>query len=259
MHIRPFARFKAMAQIVGQLPSEEPSTTAPVPTMSVTPPHSCPPGQFVCKATKECVSLSQVCDFTSDCSDGSDEEYCGTHFSIYPSAFSICPAICPFIYRCFLSSQWRSIVTLKAMLCVDGIWVIKSLRSLSMPFAGRKDKGRVFSTEKNSTDLLMTILCKSDIRWNVFVKHIVRFVICLRSCIFCRGSPEGWYLFADSSNGEYGHTTDILTPPITKTGPQCTLVFWYYMSGFTVGTLQVHLFRIVVVEIVWFCCNGNTT
>lgn len=43
---------------------------------------------------------------------------------------------------------------------------------------------------------------------------------------------------ADSSNGGYGHTTDIHTPVISSTGPQCTLVFWYHMNGFTVGSLQ---------------------
>lgn len=53
------------------------------------------------------------------------------------------------------------------------------------------------------------------------------------------GSPEGWYLCADSSNGGYGHSTDLHTPIISSTGPLCTLVFWYYMSGFTVGSLQV--------------------
>ncbi|XP_027129851.1 MAM and LDL-receptor class A domain-containing protein 1 isoform X2 [Larimichthys crocea] len=55
------------------------------------------------------------------------------------------------------------------------------------------------------------------------------------------GSPEGWYMYADSSNGGYGQTTDLQTPHISSTGPQCTLVFWYYMSGFTVGSLQVLL------------------
>ncbi|XP_029005062.1 MAM and LDL-receptor class A domain-containing protein 1 isoform X2 [Betta splendens] len=56
-----------------------------------------------------------------------------------------------------------------------------------------------------------------------------------------QGSPEGWYMCADSSNGGYGHTTDLYTPVISSTGPQCTLVFWYHMIGFTVGSLQVLL------------------
>uniref|UniRef100_A0A8C5HM61 MAM and LDL-receptor class A domain-containing protein 1-like n=1 Tax=Gouania willdenowi TaxID=441366 RepID=A0A8C5HM61_GOUWI len=54
-------------------------------------------------------------------------------------------------------------------------------------------------------------------------------------------SPEGWYMCADSSNGGYGQSTDLQTPVITSTGPYCTMVFWYYMSGFTVGSLQVLL------------------
>ncbi|KAF5889488.1 MAM and LDL-receptor class A domain-containing protein 1, partial [Clarias magur] len=52
------------------------------------------------------------------------------------------------------------------------------------------------------------------------------------------GTAEGWYIYADSSNGGYGHVSDLITPLITATGPQCTMEFWYYMSGFTVGTLQ---------------------
>lgn len=65
------------------------------------------------------------------------------------------------------------------------------------------------------------------------------------------GSPEGWYMYADSSNGGYGQTTDLQTPVISSTGPQCTLVFWYYMSGFTVGSLQVLLKHGNVSREVW--------
>ncbi|XP_057191697.1 MAM and LDL-receptor class A domain-containing protein 1 [Triplophysa rosa] len=174
----------------GKLPSEEPSTTAPVPTMSVTPPHSCPPGQFVCKATRECVSLSQVCDFTPDCSDSSDEEHCVKEYCDFEG-----DALCGW----YLSHQ----VT---------------------PFRWQKGQGK-------------SILYGEDYH-RPANDHTF-------------GSPEGWYLFADSSNGGYGHTTDLLTPPITKTGPQCTLVFWYYMSGFTVGTLQVFIKSFAVKHEVW--------
>ncbi|XP_061877595.1 MAM and LDL-receptor class A domain-containing protein 1 [Entelurus aequoreus] len=65
------------------------------------------------------------------------------------------------------------------------------------------------------------------------------------------GSPEGWYMCADSSNGGYGHTSDLQTPVISSTGPQCTLVFWYHMGGFTVGSLQVLLRRGNVTHAVW--------
>lgn len=68
------------------------------------------------------------------------------------------------------------------------------------------------------------------------VGDIIMISLCLSSD---RGSPEGWYMCADSSNGGYGHTTDLQAAVISSTGPQCTLVFWYYMSGFTVGSLQV--------------------
>uniref|UniRef100_A0A3Q3L091 MAM domain-containing protein n=1 Tax=Mastacembelus armatus TaxID=205130 RepID=A0A3Q3L091_9TELE len=65
------------------------------------------------------------------------------------------------------------------------------------------------------------------------------------------GRPEGWYMCADSSNGGYGHITDLHTPVISSTGPHCTLVFWYHMSGFTVGSLKVLLKYRNVTHEVW--------
>nr|XP_009936237.1 PREDICTED: MAM and LDL-receptor class A domain-containing protein 1 [Opisthocomus hoazin] len=52
-------------------------------------------------------------------------------------------------------------------------------------------------------------------------------------------TEEGWYLFADSSNGAFGHTADIATPVISLTGPKCKIVFWNYMNGSTIGSLEV--------------------
>ncbi|XP_058915238.1 MAM and LDL-receptor class A domain-containing protein 1 [Kogia breviceps] len=52
-------------------------------------------------------------------------------------------------------------------------------------------------------------------------------------------TTDGWYLYADSSNGKFGDIADILTPVISRTGPRCTLVFWTHMNGATVGSLQV--------------------
>ncbi|XP_061660532.1 MAM and LDL-receptor class A domain-containing protein 1 [Syngnathoides biaculeatus] len=65
------------------------------------------------------------------------------------------------------------------------------------------------------------------------------------------GRPEGWYMCADSSNGGYGHTTDLQTPVIGSSGPHCTLVFWYHMGGFTVGSLQLLLRRGNISHEVW--------
>lgn len=56
---------------------------------------------------------------------------------------------------------------------------------------------------------------------------------------FPRNTTDGWYLYADSSNGKFGDLADILTPVISLMGPRCTLVFWTYMNGATVGSLQV--------------------
>ncbi|NXO27132.1 MALR1 protein, partial [Cisticola juncidis] len=52
-------------------------------------------------------------------------------------------------------------------------------------------------------------------------------------------TEEGWYLFADSSNGEFGHTADIATPLISLTGPRCKIIFWNHMNGSTIGSLEV--------------------
>ncbi|XP_043336096.1 MAM and LDL-receptor class A domain-containing protein 1 [Cervus canadensis] len=52
-------------------------------------------------------------------------------------------------------------------------------------------------------------------------------------------TADGWYLYADSSNGKFGDMADILTPVISRIGPKCTLVFWTHMNGATVGSLQV--------------------
>ncbi|XP_078056417.1 MAM and LDL-receptor class A domain-containing protein 1 [Mustelus asterias] len=61
------------------------------------------------------------------------------------------------------------------------------------------------------------------------------------------GTEQGWYLYADSSNGEFGSSADIITPVISLSGPKCKLGFWYHMSGVTIGSLQV------------FCKFGNST
>ncbi|XP_072010896.1 MAM and LDL-receptor class A domain-containing protein 1 [Engystomops pustulosus] len=65
-------------------------------------------------------------------------------------------------------------------------------------------------------------------------------------------TDEGWYLYADSSNGEFGHTAHIMTPLISHTGPKCKLTFWTYMNGATVGSLQVLIRLANVTYEVWF-------
>uniref|UniRef100_A0A669QU29 MAM and LDL receptor class A domain containing 1 n=1 Tax=Phasianus colchicus TaxID=9054 RepID=A0A669QU29_PHACC len=62
-----------------------------------------------------------------------------------------------------------------------------------------------------------------------------------------KNTEEGVYLFADSSNGEYGHTADIATPVISFTGPKCKITFWNHMNGSTIGSLEV------------LCKTGNKT
>ncbi|MBZ3887912.1 MAM and LDL-receptor class A domain-containing protein 1 [Sciurus carolinensis] len=67
----------------------------------------------------------------------------------------------------------------------------------------------------------------------------------------CTLYPDGWYLYADSSNGKFGDLADILTPVISLTGPKCTLLFWTHMNGATVGSLQVLIKKGNVTSKVW--------
>uniref|UniRef100_A0A8C5VYQ1 MAM and LDL-receptor class A domain-containing protein 1 n=1 Tax=Microcebus murinus TaxID=30608 RepID=A0A8C5VYQ1_MICMU len=66
-----------------------------------------------------------------------------------------------------------------------------------------------------------------------------------------QNTTDGWYLYADSSNGKFGDTADILTPVISLTGPKCTLVFWTHMNGATVGSLQVLIKKDNVTSKLW--------
>lgn len=51
-------------------------TVTPMPTTTTTP--RCASDQFECKGwSSQCINASKVCDFVSDCSDGSDEAECG--------------------------------------------------------------------------------------------------------------------------------------------------------------------------------------
>ncbi|XP_051872139.1 MAM and LDL-receptor class A domain-containing protein 1 [Pristis pectinata] len=65
------------------------------------------------------------------------------------------------------------------------------------------------------------------------------------------GTERGWYLYADSSNGKFGHSADLFTPEISLTGPKCKLVFWYHMSGVTIGSLQVFIKFGNMTQLLW--------
>ncbi|KAK7176201.1 hypothetical protein R3I93_000462 [Phoxinus phoxinus] len=184
----------------GELPSKEPSTSAPLPTLSAAPPHSCPPDQFVCSTTRECVSLNQVCDFTPDCSDSSDEEHCVKEYCDFEGG-TLC--------------GWY----------------------LSDPATPVPPHGFCWQTGQGES------IHQGEQNHRPANDHTL-------------DSSQGWYIYADSSNGGYGHTTDLLTAPIKITGPQCTLMFWYHMSGFTVGTLEVFIKSGTVTHEIW-SQNGN--
>ncbi|XP_052012808.1 MAM and LDL-receptor class A domain-containing protein 1 [Apodemus sylvaticus] len=66
-----------------------------------------------------------------------------------------------------------------------------------------------------------------------------------------KNTTKGSYLYADSSNGKFGDIADIVTPVISLMGPKCTLVFWTYMNGATVGSLQVLIKTDNMISKVW--------
>ncbi|XP_051007238.1 MAM and LDL-receptor class A domain-containing protein 1 [Acomys russatus] len=66
-----------------------------------------------------------------------------------------------------------------------------------------------------------------------------------------KNTTDGWYLYADSSNGNFGDLADVFTPVISQTGPRCTLVFWTHMNGATVGSLQVLIKKGDMISKVW--------
>lgn len=54
-----------------------------------------------------------------------------------------------------------------------------------------------------------------------------------------KGTADGWYLYADASNGNIAETTELISTVITQTGPQCRLRFWYHMNGRDIGSLHI--------------------
>lgn len=52
--------------------------------MPVTLPlNNCTEAEFICRATGQCIDIIKKCDFRPDCSDNSDESFCGERTSYY--------------------------------------------------------------------------------------------------------------------------------------------------------------------------------
>ena len=51
--------------------------------------------------------------------------------------------------------------------------------------------------------------------------------------------PQGWYAYATSTQGSFHDITELYTPTISHTGPQCKLNFYYFMDGPSVDSLHV--------------------
>lgn len=54
------------------------------------------------------------------------------------------------------------------------------------------------------------------------------------------GQAQGYYLWADSSPGSFDSHTELYTPVIGQTGPQCALGLYYFIRGPSVGALEVY-------------------
>ncbi|KAL4635263.1 MAM and LDL-receptor class A domain-containing protein 1 [Arapaima gigas] len=193
----------------GEFPSAS-STRPPVTTVpSTDPPHTCPDGQMACDAAGYCVDLSKRCDFLHDCPDGTDELDCG-------------------------GCQFNPLLS-EHLHCLSDL----NLKFASLPIVKERcdfEGGDTCGWYRSWTNGSLHVF-----RWDAgqgqSIHHGEEFHRPAKD--HTQGTPEGWYMYADSSNGGYRQTSDLLTPIISRTGPRCTLVFWYHMSGFTVGTLQV--------------------
>lgn len=53
--------------------------------------------------------------------------------------------------------------------------------------------------------------------------------------------PPGYYLYVDSSVGEWGDSTFLVSDVFQKSIRGHCLTFWYHMYGSHVGTLRVYI------------------
>lgn len=54
-------------------------------------------------------------------------------------------------------------------------------------------------------------------------------------------SSSGYYLYVDSSVGEVGDTSFLVSDAFQPSTRGHCLTFWYHMYGHDVGTLRVHI------------------
>ncbi|XP_053122508.1 MAM and LDL-receptor class A domain-containing protein 1 isoform X3 [Hemicordylus capensis] len=171
----------------GSLPAD--STTPSGTSIPVTlPMNNCTEKEFICRATGQCINITQRCDFRPDCSDKSDESSCVSVVCDFDDG-SLC--------------EWHQ--------PAFQVETAASVHTANMFQWGLGRGASIHPGEENHRPLVDQTMA----------------------------TKEGWYLYADSSNGAFGHTADLSTPVISQTGPKCKLVFWNYMNGATVGSLKV--------------------
>lgn len=56
-------------------------------------------------------------------------------------------------------------------------------------------------------------------------------------------SASGWCLLADARPGRKDAESNLITPIIGQTGPQCRLTFWFYLDGVGDSSLGVQIYH----------------
>ncbi|KFM71818.1 Apical endosomal glycoprotein, partial [Stegodyphus mimosarum] len=70
----PYAVLNRLNGVVARIP---PIPTAPPVLSTPAPKKICKYSEFTCASKNQCIPRSQICDFKEDCTDGSDEHFCG--------------------------------------------------------------------------------------------------------------------------------------------------------------------------------------
>ncbi|KAK2531283.1 Malrd1 [Columba livia] len=198
----------------GNLPTI--STTTSATSVPVTlPVNNCTEKEFVCRTSGHCIQMTQKCDFRPDCSDQSDESAC---------VMEVCD------FEDTNHCGWYQ-PTLRQMSRNDSIHTTNIFkwelgRGANLHPEEEKHCPLIDHTTRPSSQTVSD--ADTEYLANANTKET-------------RSTEAGWYLFTDSSNGEFGHTADIATPVISLTGPKCKIVFWNYMNGTTIGSLEIVL------------------
>lgn len=175
----------------------------------MTPPPQCDETtQFSCRSNtgsyrQSCIDLEKVCDFRYDCTDKSDESGC--------SRITLCCRI--------VAKYW--------------CWIFQFLADGNCDFEDPELCGWTSESGNSRSSYTWQSGTGSDIqpdeqgsRPTTDHTHL---------------SPDSSYMYADSSYGVNGDFTRLRSHDISKSGPQCRMQFYVWMTQVTHGTLLVFI------------------